>query len=108
MRVPAGLLTVFAALLPAAASADSFGSGANQFDIDFVTIGNPGNAPDDTGYGAVASTYRIGTYEVSRGMIGAYNAIGEGPTLSIGDDDRKDLAAVAQPEIKLTCQFAGG
>jgi hypothetical protein len=26
--------------------ADTFGSGGNSFDIDFVTIGNPGNPPD--------------------------------------------------------------
>jgi hypothetical protein len=28
--------------------ADTFGSGANTFTIDFVTVGDPGN-PDDTG-----------------------------------------------------------
>ena len=27
----------------------TFGSGANQFTMEFVTIGNPGNAPDTTG-----------------------------------------------------------
>ena len=31
------------------AHADTFGSGSNTFDIDFVTIGNPGNADDTTG-----------------------------------------------------------
>ena len=31
------------------ARADTFGSGSNAFDIDFVTIGNPGNAADTTG-----------------------------------------------------------
>jgi hypothetical protein len=41
-----------------AAHADTFGSGANTFDIDFTTIGN---AADNTGYGDVAYTYRIGT-----------------------------------------------
>ena len=28
---------------------ESFGSGANTFTMDFVTIGNPGNAADTTG-----------------------------------------------------------
>lgn len=37
----------------AAAHADTFGSGANTFDINFATIGNAGNADDDTGYGQV-------------------------------------------------------
>jgi len=52
---------------------ESFGSGANAFTMDFVTIGNPGNAADTTGSpnpaGSVAYTYNIGKYEVSRDMI---------------------------------------
>jgi hypothetical protein len=27
-------------------AADTFGSGASSFEIEFVTIGNPGNPPD--------------------------------------------------------------
>ena len=34
----------------APAYADTFGSGANTFDIEFVTIGNPGNAADTTAH----------------------------------------------------------
>ncbi len=65
---------------------DSFGSGANAFNIDFVTIGNPNNAADTTGdpnpVGAVAYTYTIGKYEVSRDMIlKATSAGGLGITL---------------------------
>jgi formylglycine-generating enzyme required for sulfatase activity len=33
--------------------------------IELVTVGNPGNAADDTGYGAVADVYQIGKYEVT-------------------------------------------
>jgi hypothetical protein len=51
--------------------ADTFGTGANQFTIDFTTIGNPGNAADTTGYGKVDYTYRIGTYEISDNQIWA-------------------------------------
>ena len=69
----------------AAAHADTFGSGANTFTMDFVTIGNAGNADDDTGYGAVGYTYRMGVNEVSRGMIDAYNALSGGPTLTMSD-----------------------
>ena len=65
--------------------ADTFGSGANEFTIDFTTIGNAGNAADNTGYGAVGYGYRIGTYEVSRDMITKYNAIGGGPSISLQD-----------------------
>jgi hypothetical protein len=57
--------------------ADTFGSGANTFTIDFVTIGNPGNADDAgagggsywTPYGGVSYTYRMGVYEISQEMI---------------------------------------
>lgn len=59
---------------------ETFGSGANQFTMDFVTIGNPNNAADTTGSpnpaGSVAYTYNLGKYEVSRGMITKANAAG--------------------------------
>lgn len=69
------------------AAAVAFGSGVNQFAIEFVTIGNPGNAadmtgtptPDQTGgvgVGGVGYIYGIGKYEVSRGMITKANALG--------------------------------
>ena len=58
----------------------TFGTGANQFTMDFVTIGNPGNAADTTGSpnpaGSVAYTYNIGKYEVSRDMITKANSAG--------------------------------
>jgi len=59
---------------------ETFGSGANQFSMEFVTIGNPGNAADTTGNpnpaGSVAYTYNLGKYEVSRGQIDNANAAG--------------------------------
>ena len=66
---------------------ESFGSGANQFTMDFVTIGNPGNAADTTGspnpVGSVAYTYNLGKYEVSRDMITKANSAGSlGITMS--------------------------
>jgi formylglycine-generating enzyme len=36
--------------------------------IDTVAVGNPGNAADATGYGAVGYNYRIGKYEVTAGQ----------------------------------------
>ena len=74
-----GFLAVLAsAFVISGASADTFGSGANQFTIDFVTIGNPGNPPDDdpNPAGAVDYTYRMGKYEVSEQMIDNANALG--------------------------------
>ena len=58
----------------------TFGSGANQFTMEFVTIGNPNNVADTTGnpnpVGAVSYTYNIGKYEVSRDMITKANTAG--------------------------------
>jgi formylglycine-generating enzyme len=55
------------------ASADTFGTGANAFQIDFVTIGAPGNAGDFTAnpslIGGVPFAYRIGKFEISEQII---------------------------------------
>jgi sulfatase modifying factor 1 len=41
--------------------------------IDWVTVGNAGNAPDPlTGFGAVAYEYKIGKYEVTNAQYGAF------------------------------------
>lgn len=60
--------------------ADTFGNGADTFDIEFVTIGNPGNPADTTGTpnpaGAVPYVYRMGKYEVSEDMIAKANTLG--------------------------------
>lgn len=70
--------TTAASALAVRTAADAFGSGANQFEIGFTTIGNPGNAPDPTGQprpaGSVDYVYRIGTCEITRGMITKANA----------------------------------
>lgn len=59
---------------------ETFGTGANQFSIDFVQIGNPGNSPDTTGRpnptGSVAYTYNLGRYEVHRDAITKANVSG--------------------------------
>lgn len=58
----------------------TFGSGSNQFNMEFVTIGNPGNAADTNpdavplNAGSVGYTYGIGKFEVSRDMITKFNA----------------------------------
>jgi formylglycine-generating enzyme required for sulfatase activity len=77
-------LTLSLAALAVSAQAESlletFGSGANEFQMEFVTIDNPGNAADTTGSpnpaGSVSYIYNIGKYEVSRGMIEKANAAG--------------------------------
>ena len=56
--------------------ADTFGTGANQFTLDFTSIGNAGNGADTTGYGSVGYDYRIGTYDISQNQIDAATASG--------------------------------
>jgi formylglycine-generating enzyme required for sulfatase activity len=67
----------------------SFGSGDNEFQMEFVTIGNSGNAADTTGVpylaGAVGYEYGIGKFEVSEGMIAKFNA---SQSLQITNDTR--------------------
>lgn len=69
--------------------ADTFGSGANQFDIEFVPIGNPDDPDDNTGVpnpaGKVEYAFRMGKYEISEDMIDKANALGG---LGITHDDR--------------------
>jgi sulfatase modifying factor 1 len=73
-------LTLLCVPTAQAAIIESFGSGANQFNMTFVPIGNPGNAADTTGSpnpaGSVGYHYRMGKYEVSRDMIIRANAEG--------------------------------
>jgi sulfatase modifying factor 1 len=52
--------------------------------IDTVTVGNPGNANDGTGFGGVSYTYDIGTYEVSLVQYAAFlNAVAATDTYSL-------------------------
>ena len=55
---------------------ENFGTGANSFTIDFVSIGNPSNSADTTGYGSVGYSYNIGKYEVSVPQINGARASG--------------------------------
>lgn len=58
----------------------TFGSGVNEFDMEFVEIGNLGNAADTMGTpdpaGAVGYTYNMGKFEVSEDMINKANTLG--------------------------------
>jgi len=59
---------------------ESFGTGANAFTMDFVTIGNPNNAADTTGNpnlaGRVDYIYNLGKYEISRYQVEMANSGG--------------------------------
>lgn len=88
MKANFALASLLLLLFGASAQADetvTFGAGANQFNMVFVPIGNPGNRPDGdfttpsgqpTRPGAVAYEYRMGKFEVSRDMIEKANVLG--------------------------------
>ena len=75
--VLAGVLAFTLTFALTTARGDTFGSGGNAFTIDFVDIGNAGNADDagagggsySTPYGGVSYGYRMGTYEISQDAI---------------------------------------
>jgi formylglycine-generating enzyme len=73
--IPA-LAAAFTLAIQPAAQADTFGTSGNEFTIDFVNIGNAGNAADTTGYGAVPYAYRVGKYEISQNDITKATASG--------------------------------
>jgi formylglycine-generating enzyme required for sulfatase activity len=74
------LLLLVLHILAANSHADTFGSGSNQFTMEFVRIGNPGNSADTTGSpslaGSVPYVYNIGKYEVSRDQFNKASAEG--------------------------------
>jgi len=70
------VLVLAGASVKAQTITQNFGSGTNQFSIDFVGIGNPGNAAAATGFGSVAYTYNLGKYEISRDMVTKANTLG--------------------------------
>jgi len=60
-------------LLTSAAIAALITSASASVTMDWVTVGNAGNAADPlTGYGAVAYEYKIGKYEVTNAQYGAF------------------------------------
>ncbi len=93
-RVALGIASMLASMTaPCQAGTVTFGSGSNQFNMEFVTIGNPGNAADTNGTpnpaGAVGYGYGIGKFEVSEDMITKYNAnFGTANSLAITKDTR--------------------
>jgi len=79
LSIAAGVLATVASMAaPSEAGIVTFGSGGNTFNMEFVTIGNAGNAPDTTGApnpaGAVGYEYGLGKFEVSEEMIEKFNA----------------------------------
>jgi len=92
---------VAVALLATTAWANTISWGDTTVNMDFVTVGNAGNAGDTvtggrdglTGYGSVGYGYRIGKYEVSSTQYGAVVDADEGDLLAGGSDWTGDQPA---------------
>ncbi len=63
MKIKICLMAVVMGLVASVASADGFGSGENQFTMDFVTI--DGSTNPTSGYGIVNNDYRMSVFEVT-------------------------------------------
>jgi hypothetical protein len=72
----AALFAAVTLTIQPSAQADTFGTSGNEFTIDFVNIGNTGNAADTTTYGAVPYEYRASIYEISQNAITKATASG--------------------------------
>ena len=76
-----------------------------QVVLETVTVGNPGNSPDDevmvddgsTGYGAVAHTYNIGKFEVTAGQYTVFlNAVAATDTYGLYNTSMDDIPSGCQ------------
>ncbi len=73
---------------------------ADAVTIDWVTVGDPNNAADTTGYGAVADAYRIGKYEVTIQQYTDFlNAVAQSDPYSLYDPvmaNNGNIAGISQ------------
>jgi formylglycine-generating enzyme required for sulfatase activity len=74
--IVAALFAAVTLSIQSSAQADTFGTSGNEFTINFVNIGNAGNAADTTSYGAVPYEYRASTYEITQDAINKATASG--------------------------------
>ena len=65
VKIVAALVAGLLVGLNGSVGAITIAHNGDSVDIEFVDIGNVGNAADTTGYGAVNYEYSIGTYEVT-------------------------------------------
>jgi len=83
-----GVLAIFActAGLPTTAQADVFAMPSGQTGVSMVTIGDPGNAADTSGYGAVSYVYQMDKYDVTTGQYTQFlNAVAATDTYGLYD-----------------------
>jgi formylglycine-generating enzyme required for sulfatase activity len=81
----AGLVVVVAGVARSEGQVPNvFNMPAGETSLQFVTVGNPGNAADSTGYGAVPYTYRMGMYDVTTAQYCQFlNAVAQTDTYGV-------------------------
>jgi formylglycine-generating enzyme required for sulfatase activity len=113
-----------AAMTASVAHADVFNMGGTrnpttgiwtgQASLDFVTVGNPGNAADPfTGsqYGSVPYTYQMGKYDVTVGQYTAFlNAVAKTDTYGLYNINKMPIGATSgyYPTIGITQSGSSG
>ena len=85
MRIENIACALVVILLPASTTrADVFNLGPGQTSLEFVTVGNPGNSADDTGFGGVNYEYRIGKFEITVAQYAEFlNAVAAADTYGL-------------------------
>jgi formylglycine-generating enzyme required for sulfatase activity len=83
-RIAAGLVTALLILLPFKAKANILQMPSGDNSLQFVTVGDAGNAPDSTGYGEVDYKYQIGKYDVTMAQYAQFlNAVAASDTYGL-------------------------
>ena len=78
-----GVLTMTASITQAQVS-NVFNMPTGQTSMQFVTVGNPGNAADSNGYGSVGYTYQMAKYDVTVGQYCQFlNAVAQTDTYGL-------------------------
>ncbi|MDZ8117731.1 SUMF1/EgtB/PvdO family nonheme iron enzyme, partial [Pontiella agarivorans] len=85
MKFTFQLALICAVFFAMQAVAAVFGTGTNQFSIEFAVIGMTNNPADNSGFGAVDYEYRIGLHEVSVDQF--MNACAADPRIADGGED---------------------
>ncbi len=100
------VLVVAVALAVGSVRADVFNMPTGQTSMQFVTVGNPGNAADpSTGYGAVGYTYQMGTYDVTMGQYCQFlNAVAQTDTYGLYNS----VMATFYPTVAITQSGSSG
>jgi formylglycine-generating enzyme required for sulfatase activity len=92
------IIAVIALLPSGIARADLFNMPAGQTSLQFVTVGDPGNVADTTGYGAVPYTFNMGKYDVTLAQYTQFlNAVAKTDTYGLYNVNMAGVAPFVFP-----------